>query len=292
MRFLTADADPERAGAAERRRARAAARRLPRLRLGRRGAALVAAGLLAPALFVAHRAQWDLSALQTVETRGLALSAAVGLAVNDVTVQGRSRATPESILAALGVARGTPILGVDPAAAKARLESIPWVRVASVERILPDTIQVRIAERVPLALWQRNGKLELVDGDGQVLPTEHVGEFGDLLVLVGDDAPKNGAALLEMLAAEPELRPHVTAAVRVGRRRWNLHLDNNIDIELPEQNPVAAWHELARLDRTDGLLERDIRRVDFRLPDRFVVQTAPQEPTKPAAKKKSTGRST
>ncbi len=221
----------------------------------------------------------------------MTLSAAAGLAVSDVVVQGRSRTSPDSILAALGAKRGTPIFAIDPAAAKLRLEAIPWVRTASVERILPGTLRVRLDERVPLALWQRNGRLELVDRDGVVLPTQHVDEFGNLLVLVGDDAPKEGAALLDMLAAEPQIETHVTAAVRVGGRRWNLHLDSGIDIELPEQNPIAAWHELARLDRTDGLLERDIRRVDFRLPDRLVVQPAPQ-PAKPAAKKKNPGRST
>jgi cell division protein FtsQ len=291
MRLLTADADPERASASERRRARAASRRNFRLPLGRRGIALACVALLAAALFLAHRGQWDASALELIQAKAVTLSAAAGLAVSDVVVQGRSRTSPDSILAALGARRGTPILAIDPAAAKARLESIPWVRTASVERVLPGTLQVRIAEREPLALWQRNGKLELVDRDGVVLPAQHVEEFGDLLVLVGDDAPKEGASLLDMLAAEPRLQSHVTAAVRVGGRRWNLHLDNGIDIELPEQNPIAAWHELARLDRTDGLLQRDIRRVDFRLPDRLVVQSAPP-PAKSPAKKKNPGRST
>ncbi len=291
MRLLTADADSDRASARERRRARAAWRRNFRFPLGRRGIALACVALLAAAIFLAHRTQWDASALELIQAKAMTLSAAAGLAVNDVVVQGRSRTSPDSILAALGAKRGTPILAIDPAAAKARLESIPWVRTASVERVLPGTLQVRIAEREPLAFWQRNGKLELVDRDGVVLPAQHVEEFGDLLVLVGDDAPKEGASLLDMLAAEPQLQNHVTAAVRVGGRRWNLHLDNGIDIELPEQNPIAAWHELARLDRTDGLLQRDIRRVDFRLPDRLVVQAAPP-PAKPPAKKKNPGRST
>ena len=291
MRLLTADVDPERASAAERRRARRASRRLPRLEIGRRGIALAAMALLAASLFASHRMQWDVNALELAEAKSLALSAAAGLAVSDVVVQGRSRTSPDSILAALGAKRGTPIFAIDPAAAKLRLEAIPWVRTASVERILPGTLRVRLDERVPLALWQRNGRLELVDRDGVVLPTQHVDEFGNLLVLVGDDAPKEGAALLDMLAAEPQIETHVTAAVRVGGRRWNLHLDSGIDIELPEQNPIAAWHELARLDRTDGLLERDIRRVDFRLSDRLVVQPAPQ-PAKSAVKKKNPGRST
>jgi len=89
------------------------------------------------------------------------------------------------------------------------------------------------------------------------------------------------------------LRPHVSAAVRVGGRRWNLKLDNGIDVALPEDNVGAAWHQLAQLDRTDGVLRRDILKVDLRLPDRLVLQVP--EAAKPAvstSKKKNVGRST
>ena len=43
-------------------------------------------------------------------------------------------------------------------------------------------------------------------------------------------------ALLDMLASEPDLAARVTAAVRVGDRRWNLRIDNAIDVLLPEDD--------------------------------------------------------
>ncbi|HXZ02296.1 MAG TPA: cell division protein FtsQ/DivIB [Stellaceae bacterium] len=208
-----------------------------------------------------------------------------GLAVNDVQVEGRQRTSREAILGALGVARGTPILALDPAEAKRRLESLAWVRSASVERRLPDALYIRLVERQALAFWQRQGKLVLVDRDGVVVPSDRLDSFGALIVLVGPDAPKAGAALLDMLAGEPELAPHVAAAVRIGGRRWNLRLDSGIDIALPEEDPAAAWHRLAELERSDGILERDIDLVDMRLADRLVLRTAPSETAKPAPKK-------
>ncbi|MGH6799666.1 MAG: cell division protein FtsQ/DivIB, partial [Roseiarcus sp.] len=242
--------------------------------------------------FAAHRAGTDARLAESVSTRVLALSAEAGLAITDIEVEGHRRTSRQSVLAALGVQRDTPIFAVSPAEAKARLEAMPWVRSASVERLLPDTLHVRIVERRPLAVWQRNGKFDLIDQEGKVLPTDHLGEFFGLLVLVGEDAPKDGTALLDMLASEPELAPRVAAAVRVGGRRWNLHMDNGIDVELPENDPAAAWHELARLDRTDGILKRDLRRVDLRLPDRLVVQTPPAPPKAPPKKKPAPGKST
>jgi cell division protein FtsQ len=284
MRLLTADPDPARAARSSRRR------RAPRP-LRRLGAAALAAALIAGGGFAAHLSGWDTSAAERARASVLALSAQAGLAVNDVIVQGRGRTGGDAILAALGAARGTPMLATSPAAAKARLEALPWVRSASVERLLPDTLYVRMTERQPLALWQRKGKLQLIDREGTVVAVPSLDEFADLIVLVGDDAPKAAPALLEMLASEPALRPHVAAAVRVGGRRWNLKLDSGIDVELPEDNVGAAWHQLAQLDRTDGLLKRDILKVDLRLPDRLVLQVP--EPAKPVPiKKKNVGRAT
>jgi cell division protein FtsQ len=241
--------------------------------------------------FVLHRTGVIARAGAAVEQRVFAMTARCGLAVGNVQVEGRRRAGRDAVLSAVGVARGTPILAVDPADAKQRLEAVPWIRSASVERRLPDTLHIRLVERQPLAFWQQHGKLVLIDHDGVVVPTERLDGFGNLIVLVGPDAPAQGAALIDMLATEPALAAHVTAAVRVGGRRWNLHLDNNVDIALPEDDPAAGWRRLAQLERRDGILEREIQEVDLRLPDRLVVRTA-AEPAKPKGKKARQGKAT
>jgi len=283
MRLLS-DADPARAARSPRRR------RMPRW-AWRVGAMAVGIALIGTGGFAVHHAGWDVEGLEHVRGRVLALTAQAGLALNDVVVQGRGRTSGDAILAALGAARGTPMLAVSPSAAKARLEALPWIRSASVERLLPDTLYVHVTERQPLALWQRKGKLELIDREGTVVAVPSLDEFADLIILVGDDAPRAASPLLEMLASEPALRSHVTAAVRVGGRRWNLKLDSGMAVELPEDNVGAAWHQLAQLDRTDGLLKRDILKVDLRLPDRLVLQVP--EVAKPApGKKKNVGRAT
>ena len=65
----------------------------------------------------------------------------------------------------------------------------------------------------------------------------------------------------------------VTAAVRVGGRRWNLRLDDGIDVRLPEIGAAQAWAQLARFERRHGVLQRDVATIDLRLPDRLVVRT-------------------
>lgn len=223
---------------------------------------------------------------------GIELGAKFGLVVDNIEVDGRVMTSKMAILRAVGADRGTPILAVSPSQAKAQLETLPWVRSAAVERQLPDTIHITIVERTPLAFWQRQGKLALVDRDGTVITDQGLERFSGLIVLVGEDAPQNAGALLELIASEKTIANRVVAAVRVGGRRWKLHLDNGIDVELPEENAAAAWKQLAELERTSQVLARNVEVVDMRLPDRLVVRTVPEPAKEPVKKGRPAAKST
>jgi cell division protein FtsQ len=225
--------------------------------------------------------------------RVLAATAVFGLVVDQINVEGRETTDAATILAALAADRGTPILAVSPSRAKQQLESLPWVRSAAIERRLPGTLIVRLAERRPLAVWQHQGKLELIDKQGEVIPVKDLGRFAKLPTVVGERAAVHAAALLELLGREPELAARVSAAVRVDNRRWNVRIDNAIDVLLPEEDLQGAWARLAALERQSSVLKRDVQTVDMRLPDRLVLRTiapSPKEatPAKPHAPGKST----
>jgi cell division protein FtsQ len=201
-------------------------------------------------------------------------SARLGFVVRDIFVVGRSTTPKATLLRALAVDRGTPILGVDLEAARLRVQALPWVRHASVRRVLPDTVVVEIVERRPLALWQHEKKFALIDEEGAVILREDVGAFNHLLVVVGEDAASNASALVQMLATEPDLMQRVKAAVRVGGRRWNVHFAS-LDVKLPEDDPEAAWRRLGEYQRRYGVLDKGIRILDLRLSDRLMIMPAP-----------------
>ena len=58
----------------------------------------------------------------------------------------------------------------------------------------------------------------------------------------------------------------------VAERRWNLALNNGIEVRLPETDVEQALDMLVKLDRDDKMLTRDIAAIDLRLPDRVTVQ--------------------
>jgi cell division protein FtsQ len=278
------------AAGAKRAAARRARRRFPR---NRRDVAALGFGLLALGSTGGGYYLYRSGELATyAENRFIGATARLGLAVTDIEVEGRVMSGREPILRAIGAERGTPILAVSPAQIKARLETLPWVRAAAVERRLPDTLHIRLVERTPLAFWQRQGKLVLIDQEGTVITGDKLDRFPGLIVTVGDDAPSHAAALLDMLAGQPSLAGRVVAAVRVGGRRWDLRLDNGIDVELPEERAEDAWAQLAQLERSSRLLARNVEVVDMRLPDRLVVRVTPEPPKEPAKKGRQPAKST
>jgi cell division protein FtsQ len=49
------------------------------------------------------------------------------------------------------------------------LEQIPWIKSATVMRLLPDQIRVSVVERTPIAFVRQGQQIGLVDGDGVLL---------------------------------------------------------------------------------------------------------------------------
>lgn len=229
---------------------------------------------------------------ELISLRSVELSAAAGLRVDEVLVVGRQETEGSELLEALGIGRGEPILGFDVDAARERIETLPWVRQASVERLLPDTILLSVEERRPLALWQNNGAFALIDYDGTVITRKNLSRFSNLLTVVGEDAPVHAASLLEMLGSQPELMKLVSAAVRVGGRRWNLRMRDGIDVRLPERGAATAWTRLAEYERSHQVLERDVEVVDLRVPDRLIVRKSGDDDADHDAVRTSAGQET
>ncbi|MEO1193480.1 MAG: cell division protein FtsQ/DivIB [Pseudomonadota bacterium] len=210
----------------------------------------------------------------TVEA-AYAFSVDAGFAVTSIQVLGRSESKGGEILEALEMERGDPILRFDPQEARDRIEALPWVESASVQRRLPGLIRVEIAERRPAALWQLGGVWSVIDKEGTVIEGASAGAFPALPKVVGPGANSRVDEVLALVSQQPELSMHVYAAIRVGNRRWNLRLHSGIDVRLPENDPVSAWERLARLESLADLLARDVSVIDLRREDRLLLRLAP-----------------
>jgi cell division protein FtsQ len=197
---------------------------------------------------------------------------AAGFRIESIQLAGLRRLTREEILEAAGITGKTSLLFLDVADTRARLKANPWIAEATILKLYPGRLHIGVTERAAFALWQRDGKVEVISEDGTVVEPFAGGRFADLPLVVGIGAEIRAKDFLALLDPYPAVRGQLQAAVLVAERRWNLMLKNGIDVRLPEADVEQALDTLLKLDRDDKILSRDITAIDLRLPDRVTVQ--------------------
>ncbi len=222
---------------------------------------------------------WRSSMLEVLGAKAekvlIATTAALGMQINTIGIEGNSHTDRETIIATLDARRGAPLLGLNLKESKAKLEQLPWISKATLERRLPDRLYVAVTERTPAALWQHDGKFDLVDIEGVVIANADVAQYPSLPHVIGVDAPQHVQQLMSILMRQPDLAAKILVATRLGERRWDLRFDNGIDIHLPAQGIAEAWDRLAQMQEKNHILNRDVIGIDLRLPDRVVVKLTP-----------------
>jgi len=236
--------------------------------------AAVVAGYLATVAHLSRNGWVDAKLAELGEWRDRQIADA-GFRVASVTAYGHRKTESAALRAALGVEPGAPLLELDLPALRARVEALPWVRVASVERALPDRLIVRVVEREAAALLQRNGRLALIDGTGTTIPNTSLGPFSDLPVVTGPAVAAAVPGLLALLNQAPTLAPRVTGATYLGKRRWDVRLDDRVWVRLPEERAEAAWLRLAQMEMEHGVLNDNILAVDLRNPRQWAFRLPP-----------------
>jgi cell division protein FtsQ len=192
-----------------------------------------------------------------------------GLGLHEVRLVGHRFTVDTDIYAALDLDNARTLLSFNAGAAQARLEQLPWIERASVERVGIDRIDVRVRERVPFALWRSGDRSWLIDRTGRRLQLVPADIMPGLMRVAGDGAPKETAALSGLLADFPQIARRLEFAERVGNRRWTLHLAGGTSVALPSVNEADALVRLGRL-MASGL--GGASHIDLRVAGRTLVR--------------------
>jgi cell division protein FtsQ len=88
---------------------------------------------------------------------------------SSIRILGNSQVTRSELLAVFGGDIGRNIFFVPLGERRTELESLPWVKQATVMRLLPDQLHVAVVERTPVAFVRHGNRVGLVDGDGVLL---------------------------------------------------------------------------------------------------------------------------
>ncbi len=195
-----------------------------------------------------------------------------GFPIRSVDVTGVKELTKEEILTASGMTPSGSLLFLDLTAVRAGVKALPLVAEATVRKLYPDRVDIRIIEREPFALWQQDGVINVVSADGTVIDSLRDRRYLKLPHVVGPGARLRVKEYAEILDGVPELRGQIRAGTLISERRWTIKMVNGIDVKLPEDRPMEALRELQRLNREAQVLSKDIIAVDMRIPGRVAFR--------------------
>jgi cell division protein FtsQ len=201
-----------------------------------------------------------------------ALANSAGFRITAVAINGRKQLSQDEVLAIGGVNGRSSLLFLDAALVRDKLKASAWISDANVQKLYPGQLRIDIVERRPFALWQHEGRLAIISDDGAVLQGYVTPRFLKLPLVVGKGAETRAKDFLALLSHYPQVNAVTKAVTLVGERRWNLRLNDGLDVRLPEHEVGNALLTLSNLDKDEHLFSKDIVAVDMRLPDRLIVQ--------------------
>ena len=208
------------------------------------------------------------------------LAGKAGFEVKHVEIQGIHHMDRLPVYSVALDQNSTAMPLVDLSEIRNKLLQYGWVADARVSRRLPDTLLVDIVERQPSAIWQYQGKLNLIDKNGVVLQPVDPQAMPDLPIVIGPNANLHSTGLSALMDAAPRLKPMVAGASWVGDRRWDIRFNTGETLALPEGDQAArdAYAKFDRLDQAGTrLLGQGFVHFDMRLPGKTVVRVS-QEP--------------
>lgn len=209
--------------------------------------------------------------------------------IKQVKIAGDIRHTDEAELQRIAkqYIRGN-ILKADLNGAQEAYAALPWMADAQVRRRLPDTVEINLRERIPVAHWGEAGG-RLVDTEGVVFKgevTEKLPQF------IGEEGAERDmvAHLSSFQTALSQEKLTISRLVYTPRSAWELVLDNGLTVRLGRENEnerlarfVAMWRPVIREQAAR------LQYVDMRYKDGFAVRESPAAEAQTQQQESETG---
>jgi cell division protein FtsQ len=168
-------------------------------------------------------------------------------------------------------------LTVDLQQVRTLFETVPWVRVARVQREFPNRLRVTLEEHQAVAWWGQAGSGQLVSRLGEVFDASP--DDGDgLPELAGpvEQAPQVWALYQTLSAELGRLEMGLVRLELNERGNWRAELDNGARMELGRGTPEDLLERTRRFTATLGQLTQRypgaLQTVDLRYPNGYALR--------------------
>ncbi len=159
---------------------------------------------------------------------------------------------------------------------RAEILKNPWIKDVFIQKKFPNSLVINIIEYNPFAITvNEEKKIKLIDEFGDIIniSDKETKQFNHLFMITGENFKSEVNNLFNLLSIYYDIARKATKARRVGNRRWDLILNNNIIAKLPEEGDDIAdsWVILDKIINIYGF-DVDLEEIDLRLKDKIFLK--------------------
>jgi cell division protein FtsQ len=166
------------------------------------------------------------------------------------------------------------LITLDKNKAQDILEEFEWIKRANIQKIYPNTLKIQIIESDPFALFNVLSYSYLIDIEGNIITyNPDLSVYKNFLIVRGEKGQQNLKSLVKDISINfPEIKSRIRELEFIDERRWNLLINENLLIKLPDSNVGKSLLNLKELFDNENILESNIIEIDLRIEDRAIIK--------------------
>ena len=194
-----------------------------------------------------------------------------GFTVENIIITGTDNLSKDYIKNIIKEYNNVNIFNVNLSTIYNKIIKNSWVKEAYIERVLPNTLKIKILEKKPIAIWQNKKNNELVTANGDVIYHGNVHIFkNDFPIIKGNKSKENISSILRILESNKSLSKNIWSLTFINQRRWDLHFNQGLVVRLPAQNVNKAWNKIIKLQQNYNILNLRLTEIDLRNPKQIL----------------------
>ena len=188
-----------------------------------------------------------------------------GFTIKNVDIKGTYHLDQKNILKIINSYNKKNIFNVSLKNIYNEIKQNTWVEEVSIKKIYPNTLEIDLIEKEPIAIWQNKSVYHLITKNGEIISEANLNNFKKHLpIIIGRNAHKNVYSILQILNIDKNLTKNIWSLTFVNERRWDIHFNQGLTIRLPSTSVKEAWEKIILLSKKFNILSLDLTELDLR----------------------------
>ena len=194
-----------------------------------------------------------------------------GFKIKNILISGTHNLSQDYLINIINTQNHINILNVNLHTIYNKIIQNSWVEETYVERILPDTIKIKVLEKKPIAIWQNQKGNKLITVNGDVISHANVNKFKNSFPIIkGEKSKENISTILKILEKNKNFAKNIWSLTFINQRRWDLHFNQGLIVRLPSQDVIKAWQKIIKLQTNYNILNLRLTEIDLRNPEQIL----------------------